>query len=86
MEGWSLLEERLKKLNIGEVSEVPSLTWIEPVEVLQQLMKNPRLQKPGAFAYEPEFVQDSEGNLQNVNPCLGVHWRMIESARSSGTT
>lgn len=28
-------------------------------------MKNPRLRKPGAFAYAPEFVRDSEGNLQN---------------------
>ncbi len=33
----------------------PQLTWVEPVEILRLLLRNPKLAKPGCFAYGPDF-------------------------------
>lgn len=44
--------------NFGK--QKPVLTYVEPVEVLRMMLKNPKLRKAGAFAYGPEFLQKNQ--------------------------
>lgn len=51
----------------------PELVWIDPVETLRAMMKNPALKQTGSFAYHPEFANDTQFETVQLHHSAWFH-------------
>ena len=49
------------------------MSWVEPLDIIEAMMKNPALKGSGRFAYEPEFLEQSEFSTIQLNHSAWWH-------------